>query len=145
MKLTTILCLLPLALAANCPPKPATPAEQTTLFYQFVTKFYIQKDVKLAFSDHFSPSYTEHNPDALSGWTLDGLTGLAGFIASTNLTILHAGFYNSTGWVHFRQTGGGAPDQAIVDVLRFDGSCIMEHWDVAEVKKNNSANPLALW
>ena len=128
-----------------CPSKPAETKEQTDIFYQFVRKFYINKDVKTAFADHFDHTYIEHNPNASSGWTDTSLDGLAGFIASANLTILHAGFYNNTGYVHFREDVAVAPPTAVVDILKFDGTCIVEHWDVAQARPENPSNPRAMW
>ncbi|KAK0114822.1 hypothetical protein ONS95_014302 [Cadophora gregata] len=128
-----------------CPSKPAETAQQTDIFYQFVRKFYINKDVKTAFADHFDHAYIEHNPNASSGWTDSSLDGLAGFIASANLTILHAGFYNNTGYVHFREEVSGSPPTAVVDILKFDGTCIVEHWDVAQARPENPSNPRAMW
>ncbi len=146
LTLTTFLSLLSLSTAASfCPSRPSTTTEQTDIFYQFVRKFYLNKDVKTAFADHFDRNYTEHNPNASSGWTEDSIGGLASFIASANFTIIHAGFYNNTGYVHFREDADGSPPTAVVDVLKFDGTCVVEHWDVAQAKPTNAPNPLALW
>src|SRR6187402_3045660 len=110
MKFTVLLSLFSLASAASyCPSQPATSAEQTTIFYEFVQKFYLKKDVKGAFADHFDHNYTEHNPNALSGWQDGSLEGLAGFISTTNISIIHAGFYNNTGYVHFKEERDATP------------------------------------
>ena len=43
----------------------------------------------------------------------------------------------------------GAPvfpnETAIVDLFRFNGSCIVEHWDVIESVDNATTNPIALY
>ncbi|CZT10629.1 uncharacterized protein RAG0_15047 [Rhynchosporium agropyri] len=142
----TLVCITSIASAESfCPSRAATNQEQIDIFYQFVRKFYIQKNVPLAFSDHFSRTYIEHNPAASSGWNETSITGLAAFIAAAKLEIIHAGFYNNTGYVHFREDVEGAPPTAVVDILKFEGTCVVEHWDVAQAKPVNPAYPLALW
>ena len=48
------LCLLSIASSESfCPSRAADAKEQTDIFYQFVRKFYINKDVKTAFAEHF--------------------------------------------------------------------------------------------
>ncbi|UQC88297.1 uncharacterized protein CLUP02_13820 [Colletotrichum lupini] len=39
----------------------------------------------------------------------------------------------------------GLPLTAVVDIFRFQGSCIVEHWDVATAMPPNATNPLALF
>ncbi|KAL5322982.1 hypothetical protein ACEPPN_007508 [Leptodophora sp. 'Broadleaf-Isolate-01'] len=146
LNLGMIISLLSVASAESfCPSRPAETKEQTDIFYQFVRKFYVNKDVKTAFADHFDHTYIEHNPNAGSGWTESSITGLADFVASANFSILHAGFYNNTGYVHFREDVAGAPPTAVVDILKFEGTCVVEHWDVAQARPENPSNPRAMW
>lgn len=146
MKLNVFLSILSIASAASyCPSRAADPAEQLSILNQFIQKFYINKDVPTAFADHFDRNYIEHNPNALSGWNETNIAGLAGLIASSNFTIMHSALDNNAGYVHFRQDTSGSPPTAIVDVVRFNGSCIVEHWDVSEARPENTVNPLAMW
>lgn len=136
MKICSLLLVLPFASAASyCPSRAATPQEQTAIFREFIHKFYINRDVPSAFGDHFDRGIIEHNPNALSGWNETSIGGLAGFIATTNFTILNSGFSDNRGYVHFREERADALPTAVVDVLRFNGSCIVEHWDVAQVSR----------
>jgi predicted SnoaL-like aldol condensation-catalyzing enzyme len=52
---------------------------------------------------------------------------------------------NNTGCVHYREDGMGPQLVAVVDILRFDGSCIMKHWDVVQELALNATNPVALF
>jgi predicted SnoaL-like aldol condensation-catalyzing enzyme len=53
--------------------------------------------------------------------------------------------------VHYKSVGPRMPrtkglmPSVIVDVLRFEGTCIVEHWDLAGMKTGNETNPLALF
>ena len=146
MKLTFWLSLLSVASAISyCPPRPATTAEQTTIFYELVTKFYLKKNIRAAFEDHFSPQWTEHSPLAPPGTLNDTITALSGLAAISNFTIIHAGFYNNTGYVHLRQDTQGSAPEAIADIFGYNGTCVVEHWDITQAKPNNSVNPLAMW
>jgi predicted SnoaL-like aldol condensation-catalyzing enzyme len=49
-----------------------------------------------------------------------------------NFTIMHNGFYNDTGYLHYRVVTADQYPQAITDILRYEGTCIMEHWDVIQ-------------
>jgi len=136
MQLRIFLSLLPFvsaAAASYCPSRAATPQEQLAIFREFIHKFYVNRDVPTAFGDHFDRNNIEHNPNALSGWNETSIAGLAQFVATTNFTILNSGFADSRGYVHFKEERDGALPTAVVDVLRFNGSCIVEHWDVAQV------------
>ncbi|CZR58279.1 uncharacterized protein PAC_08170 [Phialocephala subalpina] len=148
MKLNILLPLflvLSLGSAASyCPSTPVNETAQKAIFFEFVTKFYIKKDAKGAFTDHVDVNYTQHNPYALSGRD-NAITFLTALMPSVNISIMHAAFYNSTGWVHFRQDQTGALPAAGVDVLHMNGSCIVEHWDVIQERPANATNPLAMW
>jgi len=136
MKVSISLLLLPFASAASyCPSRAATTQEQVAIFREFIHKFYINRDVPTAFGDHFDRNVIEHNPGSQSGWNETSIAGLAGFVATTNFTILNSGFSDNRGYVHFREERDGALPTAVVDVLRFNGSCIVEHWDVAQVSR----------
>jgi predicted SnoaL-like aldol condensation-catalyzing enzyme len=145
MKLNIFLPLLSLASAATfCPSRPAETAEQLTIFYQFVQKFIINKDVKSAFTEHVDENCIQHNPNLLSG-RQKAIDALTPFVAMSNFTILHAGFYNNTGYIHYRVDTSGAKPTVAADIVRMEGSCIMDHWDVTQVRPENPINPLALW
>jgi predicted SnoaL-like aldol condensation-catalyzing enzyme len=138
--------LLAFASAASyCPSRAATDAEQLTILNEFVDKFYVKHNVTQALMDHIDVNYIEHDPNGLSG-RQNAINGLVNFIPLTNQTIMHKAMFNGVGWLHFREDAPGSPyTNAIVDVFRFNGTCIMEHWDVSQPKMPNATNPLAMW
>ena len=146
MKLNVVFSLLSVASATSyCPSRPATATEQISIWNEFVQKFYYAKNMKAAFNDHFSTSWIEHAPSAPPGTlnqTIDALTGL---VAISNFTVFHSTIYNNTGLVHLRQDTQGSAPVAIADIFQFNGSCIVEHWDITQEKTANAPNPLALW
>ncbi|RDW92419.1 hypothetical protein BP5796_01813 [Coleophoma crateriformis] len=131
-----------------CPPRAATPEEQRSIFATFSQKFYVDKNVSAALNDHLADDYIQHNPAALSGKqaALDALVPIFGLFETT---IVHSAFENGTGWVHYKLVAPGATNandfSAVVDVFRMNGSCIQEHWDVAQQRPANATNLLALF
>jgi predicted SnoaL-like aldol condensation-catalyzing enzyme len=144
VSLLPTLLLLSASNAAFCPPNASDAASQTSIFATFVKRFYVDKSVRTAFMDHVSESYIQHNPSALSGRQV-AIDALSGIVPSVKYTIMHQGVVNGTGYVHYRMDYSGSSPTAVVDVFRFDGGCIMEHWDVAQARPNNPTNPLAMW
>lgn len=86
---------------------------------------------------------TEHNPFGPQGRDANAAI-LTQVLANANFTVLRKNFDNNLGIVHTRVEGIPQPS-ALVDIYRFDGSCIVEHWDVTQVRPANATNPLALF
>ncbi|KAH0424958.1 hypothetical protein CcaCcLH18_11278 [Colletotrichum camelliae] len=131
----------------NCPSRPASPAEQRAIFNDFVNDFYVEKNTTKALLNHITENYIQHNPNVLSG-RQNSVDFLATLVTpeGVNMTIIHNNFDNNTGYIHYRLDVFGAPEPtAIVDIFRFDGTCIVEHWDVIQVRPANATNPLAMW
>jgi predicted SnoaL-like aldol condensation-catalyzing enzyme len=149
MKLTLFPSLLvagiPTALAANCPPRAVTSAEQKAIFDEFVDAFYVKKNVSQAFLNYSDESYIQHNPDFLSGRGV-ALNGLKDILPTFKLTVYKTSLSNDHGWVFFKEEEPGAKGyRAVVDIVRFNGSCIMEHWDVMQTRPDSPKNPLAFF
>jgi predicted SnoaL-like aldol condensation-catalyzing enzyme len=149
MKLTVVACVLAIiigidAAAPYCPPRPATETEQKAIFEEFIHKIYGLHNASLALNDHGDPEWIEHDPGALSGRqnVIDILTGL---LPMTNQTFIHRGLVDGVGFTHFREDVPDQPPFVVVDFFRFNGTCIMEHWDVSQTRDPNSLNPIALW
>ncbi|KAE8441026.1 hypothetical protein EG329_006090 [Mollisiaceae sp. DMI_Dod_QoI] len=143
--LVPIFSVLSLSSAASyCPSQAANHTAQRQIFYEFVTKFYLNKDATSAFTDHVDVDYIQHNPFAKSGRD-NAITSLSPLLPTLNFTILRTNFNNSTGWVHYRKDQTGTLPTAVVDILRMNGSCIVEHWDVVQERPANATNPLAMW
>ncbi|TDZ15861.1 hypothetical protein C8034_v003607 [Colletotrichum sidae] len=133
--------------APYCPPRAASPEEQRVILGEFMQAFYEERNATKALLNHVSESYIQHNPGALSGRN-NTLAVLAPFLspATVTNTILNKGLDNNIAFIHYRMdiAGGGQPT-AVVDVFRFEGTCIMEHWDVAQQRPVNATNPLAMF
>lgn len=129
---------------AYCVPSALTTWEQAERWNTFVHEFYIAKDLKAAYGSFVAADYIQHNPDVGQG-PAAAIAYLSPFWQSTEIKILHLGFDNSIGWIHFRVDGLTPQPLAITDVYRFNESCIQEHWDVIQARPLNATNPLALF
>ena len=95
---------------------------------------------------HVAANEIQHNP-----FLPDGAVSTFNFVNAlfTNpaitVEVLHQAFAAPIGWVHYRMDGLNPEPTAIVDVFRFDGACVVEHWDVIEERPSNATNPHALF
>lgn len=113
------------------------------LVTQFMTRFYVDKDVRGAFETYVDPGYIQHNPMAATGRDA-AIAFLEPFfaanpdihyeikrvIADGNLVAVH-----SHG--RFSKEDRG---MAVVDILRVDNCRVVEHWDVVQPVPEKSAN-----
>jgi predicted SnoaL-like aldol condensation-catalyzing enzyme len=128
------------AAIANADQCRLTPKEVVT---RFMTKFYLDKQVREAFETWVEPGYIQHNPLAKTGRDAaiaflepffqshpDASYSIKRIIADGNLVAVHS---------HAKFT---ADDRglAVVDILRVDHCKIAEHWDVAQPVPEKSAN-----
>ncbi|KAK7459922.1 hypothetical protein Landi51_00171 [Colletotrichum acutatum] len=135
----------PEAISCSTSASQVTPTwHQQQIFETFIQRFFVQKDVKGAILDNMSVNYTQHNPNALSG-RQNAIDYVGPIFDAANFTILRHSFSNNTGWVHTKMEIPGLPLTVVVDIFRFQGSCIVEHWDVATTMSPNATNPLALF
>ncbi|KAH7160477.1 hypothetical protein B0J13DRAFT_519881 [Dactylonectria estremocensis] len=136
----------PLARTPNCPPRPATPKQQRVLLEQFIQTFFEERNATKALLNHVAEDYIQHNPNALSG-RQNALDFVVPIISSdaVDFTIMHKAFDGGLAYVHYRMDVVGREPAAVVDVFRFNGTCIVEHWDVGQERDPGSINPLALF
>jgi predicted SnoaL-like aldol condensation-catalyzing enzyme len=127
-----------------CPPRSATEAEQKEIFEAFYQRLWVQKDVSGAYNTYVDVNYIQHNPYALSG-RQRAIDALAPIWSGIKFTLANKGFSNNVGWLHQKMEMSGQAFTAVVDILRMNGTCIMEHWDVSQQKPSNSQNPIALF
>jgi predicted SnoaL-like aldol condensation-catalyzing enzyme len=117
-----------------------TPKEVVT---QFMTQFYIQKQVRMAFETWVEPGYIQHNPLASTGRDAaiaflepffqghpDAVYSIKRIIADGNLVAVHS----------HAKFASGDRGLAVVDILRVDHCKIAEHWDVAQPVPEKAAN-----
>jgi predicted SnoaL-like aldol condensation-catalyzing enzyme len=110
---------------------------------QFITKFYVEKQVRAAFETWVEPGYIQHNPLAATGRDAaiaflepffqghpDAVYSIKRIIADGNLVAVHS---------HAKFTAGDR-GLAVVDILRVEHCKIAEHWDVAQPVPEKSGN-----
>lgn len=112
---------------------------------EFARRFLIEKDPIGALQRHVSEDYIQHNPSVLSG--LQAAIDAFEYFLSPQIdyTVISTDFDCGRAWINYRMDVLGYLPSAVADLYRFEGSCIVEHWDVLEVKPVNGTNPLALW
>ncbi|KAK1529261.1 uncharacterized protein CCOS01_07095 [Colletotrichum costaricense] len=127
------------------PGYPVSSAEQSIIFTNFLRKFYIEKDVYRAGGEHILPNAINHNPN-VNGDRDASLAWVAPLIAEWNVTITNTGFADNVGWSHVKVEGPGMGRYTVaVDIWRFEGGCVAEHWDALQVAPPaNRTNPLEL-
>jgi predicted SnoaL-like aldol condensation-catalyzing enzyme len=133
----TLLAVISNAEAGTCRLKPKQ------VVTQFMTQFYVEKKVRVAFETWVDPGYIQHNPMAETGREAaikflepffaqhpEASYSIKRIIADGNLVAVHS------------QGMFGAADRgiAVVDILRVEGCKVMEHWDVVQPVPEKSAN-----
>ncbi|KAH6711699.1 hypothetical protein BKA61DRAFT_445789, partial [Leptodontidium sp. MPI-SDFR-AT-0119] len=126
-----------------CPGKPATNKQQEDIFAEFRNTYFIERDASAALNAHMPEDYIQHNPNILSG-RQNAIDALNQFLPLTTFTVLRAGVQNNLAWVHIKGELQGTIF-ATVDIFRFEGTCMREHWDVTQIANASSPNPLALF
>lgn len=126
-----------------CPSVPAQPNEQNAIFNEFIHIFLNDRNPLEAYRRFVDVNLIEHNPFGPQGRDANAAF-LSQILPLANFTLLRKNFGNDLGITHVRVEGQPQPS-ALVDIYRFNGSCIVEHWDVTEVRPANATNPLALF
>ena len=117
-----------------------TPKQVVT---QFMTEFYVQKQVRKAFETWVEPGYIQHNPLAETGRDAaiaflepffqghpEAVYSIKRIIAGGNLVVVHS----------HAKFASGDRGLAVVDILRVEHCKIAEHWDVAQPVPEKAAN-----
>jgi predicted SnoaL-like aldol condensation-catalyzing enzyme len=117
-----------------------TPKQVVT---KFMTEFYLEKRVRVAFETWVDPGYIQHNPLAATGRDAaiaflepffqghpDAVYSIKRVIADGNLVVVHS---------HAKFTADER-GLAVVDILRVEHCKIAEHWDVAQPVPEKSVN-----
>ncbi|KAF6784287.1 membrane protein [Colletotrichum sojae] len=167
MKLSTLL-LAPAALVAAgmatkpaqlkppyCPPREVTASQLQIIFQEAIQKLFVDRNGTQYALDHLAEDYIQRNPYALSGRN-NTIANLA-FVSpeTVNFKILNMALQGNAGFVHHKMDlagearppviGGERKPTVVVDVMRFNGSCIQEHWDVMQQRPDDATNPLEMW
>ncbi|KAF1914787.1 hypothetical protein BDU57DRAFT_558320 [Ampelomyces quisqualis] len=109
-----------------------TEPETKTRSNAFAQAFIYKKDISEAFK-YISNDYINHNPAAQNGfdsaWNI-----LSPIWGSQNITPLRTAFLSPHSWLNYRSGLGN-----VVDRYRWEGGCIVEHWDQGEAFPTSAA------
>lgn len=132
-----------------CPPRPASPEFQRAALYEFLSEYFFETGgIVSAFNNFLDINYIQHSPNLPPrgrNATLASILSAGNSFAGVNITILKVMFDSPYGMVHYKFQVPGTQPLAFVDMWRFDGTCIVEHWDVIEALSVNATNPIALF
>jgi len=125
-----------------CDPDTAT---LESLFKAFNAEFF-SGDIAGAFAKYVSPSIIEHTSSSTS--YSEDVSSLTPLVATVDFAII-AGLElctNDICFVHYKVTpkpGSQFLDNvtSAVDIYRYDGSCIVEHWDAVQTADETTTNP----
>lgn len=126
-----------------CPPRPATPAQQRAIFSTFVSKLYTDRNVTGAFQDHVAVNLVEHDPFDAQGRDANAAK-LSAIIPFAEFAVQRYIFDDNIGFIHLRVEENPGP-VALADIYRLNGTCIVEHWDIAQVYPANATNKVVSW
>ena len=106
------------------------PTRNKATIIDALTNAYTKRDFT-ALEQWFSPDYIQHNP-----FIPDKRAGLRGYVENLPAgRTYEAGRMVAEGdlvMVHGRYSGGGRKTFIAVDIFRFDGDHVVEHWDVLQ-------------
>lgn len=141
--LSLILATPSLSDQTYCPSVPAHPKKQSAIFDEFLRILLTDRNVVEAYSRFIDVDLIEHSPFGVQGRDANAAF-LTPILPSANFSVLRKNFDNDLGIVHSRVEGQPQPS-ALVNIYRFNGTCIVEHWDITELRPANATNPVALF
>ena len=105
---------------------------------------YGDKKVIDAFNKHVAEDLIEHGPYDPQG--RDGVAAkLAPIFANGKYDILRWNYDNDYGTVMLKVYLPTGEELALIDLYRMEGTCIVEHWDISQVKPADATNPIAMF
>ncbi|UKZ54324.1 hypothetical protein TrVGV298_008132 [Trichoderma virens] len=110
------------------PSRPITGSQMRSIFNTFVDQFYFKRDFQGAMKKFVSSNLIQHNPQIANG-------------SQAQVEVVTSILANYDG-PEFELAGTGLPITGVADIYRFEGSCMVEHWDVIEGLPPNSTNPM---
>ncbi len=115
-----------------------TDKTNSTLAREAMTAFFIDRDPS-ALDRYWAPDYKQHNPQMP-----DGTAALAPALEQLPPDFKYEiGAIAGEGdlvFVHGRYTNMGPTPMVAVDIFRFDGGKIVEHWDVLQPEEQQTAS-----
>ncbi|EAU82488.1 hypothetical protein CC1G_08239 [Coprinopsis cinerea okayama7 len=124
---------------------PHLEAKQQAALADFARLYVVANDINTAFNRWIPGKYIQHNPNTGQG-RQPAIDYLNGVYADGTVTNTHLTFFGGQGYgaIHFKSTRPKANvTYAILDYFRFEGTCIVEHWDVVQEITGKEPNPIA--
>ncbi|CAA7268952.1 unnamed protein product [Cyclocybe aegerita] len=153
MRFTSVSVIVAPILAATCcfavkcsTTEPATDEDQLEALQDFTHSFLVNRNIQVGFDDWIPGTYINHSPNAESGRE-SAVRVLIPFVSNPDLWITVAQVFAGQGFglLHDRAMITNQLDIAIMDLFRFNGTCIMEHWDVGQTITGGEPNPIAFF
>ncbi|KAJ3484745.1 hypothetical protein NLJ89_g11959 [Agrocybe chaxingu] len=126
---------------------PATDRVQLRALTEFANTLFVEKDAQKAYDEWVPGVYINHTPEVLSGRE-NSLAAIEALFSNLNLGFTIAAVVvvgDGLGYIHHRTTVPGEFDWAVIDLFRFNGTCMVEHWDVIQPITGNEINPIAFF
>jgi predicted SnoaL-like aldol condensation-catalyzing enzyme len=116
------------------------------IFNDFVKQFYIQRDFAGAADKYIASNLIQHNPQIANGRDAEvaAVNNILPKYDGPTFELVLVDEQRGYGIVFNRfigKPGTGLPLTVVVDIYRFDGCCMVEHWDAIEALPANSTNP----
>ncbi|KAL7906637.1 hypothetical protein GGI35DRAFT_458552 [Trichoderma velutinum] len=129
------------------PSHPVTGSQIRSIFNDYVDRFYFERDFQSATDKYVSPNLIQHNPQIANGSQaqVDAVISILANYDGPEFELAIIDEERGFGVVFNRfrgKVGTGLPITGVVDIFRFEGSCMVEHWDVIEGLPPNSTNPV---
>ncbi|TFK21209.1 hypothetical protein FA15DRAFT_717785 [Coprinopsis marcescibilis] len=138
------------------PPKVCNPRargpnlekQQQEATADFAHIFLELNQVKAAFDRYVPGQYIQHNPNSQQGreYAIQVLTAIR---ADPTIVTSHITTFSGEGYggMHYKVIRPATENLtlAIFDYFRFEGTCIVEHWDVSQRILGNETNPIAFF
>ncbi|KAJ7751454.1 hypothetical protein B0H16DRAFT_1548533 [Mycena metata] len=133
------------ATLTTCVQHPASPPEQQEIFERYAELLYIKRTPTPAYV-YIASNEIQHNPNLLDGAAASFAIVNSIFTNSSNgVEVLQQTFQAPFGWVHWRLDGFYPTPASVVDIYRFEGACIVEHWDTIQQVPTDAINPHPLF
>ncbi|UKZ80098.1 hypothetical protein TrVFT333_007863 [Trichoderma virens FT-333] len=118
-----------------------------SIFNTFVDQFYFKRDFQGAMKKYVSSNLIQHNPQIANGSQaqVEVVTSILANYDGPEFELVIIDVERGYGVVFNRfrgKAGTGLPITGVADIYRFEGSCMVEHWDVIEGLPPNSTNPM---
>ncbi|KAJ7129869.1 hypothetical protein C8R43DRAFT_957349 [Mycena crocata] len=129
----------------TCTPSvgPVSASRQRVVFENFVDLLYknpTTETITEAYT-HIAADMIQHAPPVVDGAAASfAIVNPLFTNPEIKVQIINQAFESPAGWVHYRVDGFSPEPTAFVDVFRFNGSCIVEHWDVLQERPVNATS-----